>query len=89
MEHQLTVRIPASLSERLTRRALSTKRKPSELVRLALEAFLGETRATPVTRPIDLVRDLIGSVDSGIPDLGQRHREYLIWRLRHARPTDT
>jgi hypothetical protein len=89
MERQLTVRIPASLSERLLRKARATRRRQSELVRLALEGFLEKPRRAPVTRPIDLVRDLIGSVDSGLPDLGQRHREYLIERLRHARPTDS
>jgi hypothetical protein len=36
-------------------------------------------------RPIDLVRDLLGSVESGIPDLGQHHRDYLLRRLRRAR----
>jgi hypothetical protein len=35
------------------------------------------------------VRDLIGSIDSSIPDLGERHREYLIERLRHTRPTES
>jgi hypothetical protein len=27
------------------------------------------------------VRDLLGSHESGIPDLGQRHREHLLERL--------
>jgi hypothetical protein len=36
-------------------------------------------------RPVDRVRDLLGSVESGIPDLGLRHREHLIQRLRRGR----
>jgi hypothetical protein len=36
-------------------------------------------------RPIELVQDLLGTTASGIPDLGQRHRDYLLKRLRRAR----
>jgi antitoxin ParD1/3/4 len=39
----------------------------------------------PPLRPADLARDLIGSVESGISDLGQNHRQHLLNRLRHAR----
>jgi hypothetical protein len=28
------------------------------------------------------VRDLIGSLESGIPDLAERHREYILDRIR-------
>jgi hypothetical protein len=31
-----------------------------------------------------LVQDLLGAVASGLPDLGQRHRAYLLKRLRHG-----
>ena len=30
------------------------------------------------------IQDLIGSVESGIPDLGERHRDYLIERLKNG-----
>jgi hypothetical protein len=36
-------------------------------------------------RPIERVRDLLGSIASGRSDLGRRHREYLIRRLRRGR----
>jgi Arc/MetJ family transcription regulator len=29
------------------------------------------------THPIDRVRDLLGSIESGVPDLGSHHREHL------------
>jgi hypothetical protein len=51
---------------------------------LALEQFLDEVDTKSEHKPIDLVRDLIGSVESGVPDLGQRHREYLLKRLRRG-----
>jgi len=89
MDQQLTVRIPADLARRLDRAASATKRRRSELVRLALEQFLLRPGRSSAVRPIDLVRDLIGSVDSGIPDLAERHREYLIERLRRDRSTDS
>ena len=82
MESQLTLRLPEALSEKLERSARRLRRKRSDVVRLALEQFL-ETE--PETRPIERVRDLLGSVESGVPDLGQRHREYLVRRLRRGR----
>ena len=82
MERQLTMRLPADLAARLERSARRLKRKRSEVVREALEQYLD---TQPEVRPIERVRDLIGSVKSGRPDLGQRHREYLIGRLRRGR----
>lgn len=85
MERQLTLRLPAALANRLERVARGMRRKRSELVRLALEQFLDGAGAQPQARPIDRVRDLLGSLESGLPDLGQRHRDYLVRRLRRAR----
>ncbi len=84
MERQLTLRMPANLATKIDRVARDTRRKRSEVVRLALEQFLGEVDTKAERRPIDLVRDLLGSVESGVPDLGQRHRDYLLRRLRRA-----
>ncbi|MBI3997586.1 MAG: hypothetical protein HY355_01040 [Armatimonadetes bacterium] len=74
----------AALANRLERAARATRRKRSEVVRLALEQFLDAGGGRVPIRPIDLVRDLLGSVESGVPDLGQRHRDYLIRRLRRG-----
>ncbi|MBI3915228.1 MAG: hypothetical protein HY327_13710 [Chloroflexi bacterium] len=49
---------------------------------MAVENFLD---AQAETRPIQRVRDLLGKVESGVPDLGQRHREYLLKRLRNGK----
>jgi len=81
MESQLTLRLPAALAEKLERSARRLKRKRSDVVRQALEQFLD---SGPEVRPIDRVRDLLGSVETGVPDLGQRHREHLIRRLRRG-----
>lgn len=85
MDRQLTVRIPVKLSVNLKRAARRMRTKRSELVRQALEQFLAGSAVRIHARPIELVRDLLGAVESGIPDLGQRHREHLLNRLRHAR----
>lgn len=82
MESQMTLRLPADLAGKLERSAKRLKRKRSDVVRLALHQYL-ETESV-ASRPIDQVRDLLGSVESGVPDLGQRHREHLIARLRRG-----
>lgn len=79
MESQLTLRLPVALAEKLERSAKRLKRKRSDVVRQALEQFLD---TGPEGRPIDRVRDLLGGVETGVSDLGQRHREHLIRRLR-------
>ena len=85
MERQLTLRMPTVLADKLERASRRMRRKRSEVVRLALEQFLEETGMREQTRPVDLVRDLLGGLESGVPDLGQRHRDYLLRRLRHVR----
>jgi hypothetical protein len=51
---------------------------------MALEAFL---QASPPTaaKPAERVEHLIGSLASGVPDLAERHREYILAALKHAR----
>ncbi len=82
MDRQLTVRLPSGLAQELDRTAKRLRRKRADVVRLALEQYL--TLQTD-ERPIERVRDLLGRVESGLPDLGQRHRAYMIKRLRRAR----
>lgn len=85
MERQLTVRMPEHLVEKLDREALRHRRKRSEVIRLAVERYFEDSAAPAEIRPVDRVRDLLGSFESGIPDLGQRHREHLLERLRRGR----
>ena len=81
MESQLTLRLPKALSEKLAHSANRLKRKRSDVVRLALEQYLN---TEPEIRPVERVRDLLGRIESGVPDLGQRHREHLVQRLRRG-----
>lgn len=83
MDRQIAVRMPAQLAMRLDRVARRTGKTRSDVTREALERFLAGPDFT--ARPIDRVRDLIGAVESGLPDVGQRHRDYLLRQVRRAR----
>ena len=84
MEDQLTVRLPRELSRAVKSAARRTQRRPSEVVRMALRAFL-EILPAPTGRPADRVRGLLGSLESGIHDLAEKHRAYILESLKNAR----
>jgi metal-responsive CopG/Arc/MetJ family transcriptional regulator len=77
MPAQLTVRLPEDLSHALAEAADRMQRKRAEIVRMALSHFLQFPRQNGAT-PADRVRGLIGSLDSGIPDLAENHRSYVL-----------
>ena len=83
MKDQITVRLPRELSRALDAAARRSRRRRSEVIRLSLVAYLmpGASRG----RPIDRVRGLIGSLESGIPDLAENHRKYILESLKNAR----
>jgi metal-responsive CopG/Arc/MetJ family transcriptional regulator len=83
MQDQLTVRLPDDLSQALQAAARRMQRKRSEIVRLALREFLG-TSASSHARPADRVRNLIGALESGVPDLAEKHRAHIIASLRRG-----
>jgi metal-responsive CopG/Arc/MetJ family transcriptional regulator len=84
MQNQLTVRLPEDLSRALKATSRRMQRKSSEIVRLALREFLGASSASG-THPTDRVQGLIESLESGVPDLAERHRSYIIESLRRGR----
>lgn len=84
MEDQLTVRLPEDLRKALKAASRRMQRKSSEIVRLALREYLGAP-GNAGTRPADRVRGLIGSLDSGVSDLAERHRAYILESLRRGR----
>jgi hypothetical protein len=83
MEDQLTIRLSRELNRALKERAARMQRKPSEVVRIAVTEFL-QIPEPSEQRPAERVQDLIGIVQSGIPDLAIRHREYLLKKLRRG-----
>lgn len=82
MNRQLTVRITEELEEQVEAIARKLHRKRSDVVRLALKRFVQEEGASRGDKPYDRVKELIGSVESGVPDLGSNHREHLKSRFR-------
>jgi len=84
MRDQVTVRLPADLRIALRAASRRLQRKRSDIVRLALREYLGATGGRAF-RPADRVRSLIGSLDSGVPDLAERHRDYILESLRRGR----
>ena len=82
MSRQLTLRVPEDLSQGLTLASRKLQLTPSEIVRLALRQFLN--LAGGQQRPARRVRELLGSLDSGIPDLAEKHREYLLESIENA-----
>ena len=77
MHTQISLRLPEQLFKRLDQEARKRRLRRSDLVRQALEAFFSGQTAMAGGRPYDLVRDLVGKVSGGPPDLGEKHREYL------------
>jgi hypothetical protein len=53
---------------------------------MALSAFLDVSPARK-GRPADRVGGLLGSLDSGIPDLAQKHRAYVLKSLKNTPKT--
>ena len=84
MEDQLSVRLPADLSRALRRASRRLQRRSSDVVRLALRAYL-QVEEHPRKRSADRVGHLIGSLRSGVPDLAERHREYILESLKRGR----
>lgn len=84
MQEQITVRLPADLGRALRRASRQLRRKNSDIVRMALEAFL-QVEIGATKNPAERVRHLIGSVASGRPDLAERHREYMLEAIRRGR----
>jgi len=85
MQYQVTVRLPVDLGKALQRARRRLGRKNSDIVRLALRQFLqhGDPGAA---RPAERVRHLIGSLESGVPDLAERHRDYVLAALKRHGP---
>jgi metal-responsive CopG/Arc/MetJ family transcriptional regulator len=80
MSKQLSIRIPDDLASALDKASERLNLRASDLIRMALRDFL-RNFAPASRKPADRVRTLIGSLESGIPDLAERHREYVMESL--------
>lgn len=82
MHTQLTVRLPEDLSKDISNMAKRLRLKRSDIVRMALERFVKEAEGEKEQRPYERVKHLLGKYNSGLPDLGQSHRKYIIERIK-------
>ena len=85
MSTQVVVRMPDRLVRELDEASQRMSRRRSEVIRMAVEQWVSAGGNAGKRASVGRVRRLIGSLDSGIPDLARRHREYLIKSLHRAR----
>ena len=82
---QITIRMPEEYFFKLEQIAQSSGLKKSDVTRMAIRKFLEEHSSESEANPYARAKRLIGVVESGIPDLGQNHRKYLISRIRRKK----
>jgi hypothetical protein len=84
----LNVRLDEDLEKRLAAEVARRGMKRSEVVRRILDSNLPAERVErSAAERLEAIRHVIGSVDSGIPDLGANHEEHLR-RIFDARRDD-
>ena len=79
---QFTVRLPDEYGEKINILAKKMGLKKSDIARLALKNFVEENLSSDQKVPFLKVEHLLGSAESGIKDLGLRHRDYLIKKIK-------
>jgi hypothetical protein len=79
---QITIRIPDNYGEKMSIIAKKKGVKKSDIARMALTQFIEKNLDEDEETPYEKVKHLIGIADSGIKDLGQNHREYLIKKIK-------
>jgi predicted transcriptional regulator len=83
MSDQLTIRLPEDLNQALEAASVRLRRKRSDIVRLALYSFFSLAPADE-EKPSARVQHLLGALDSGVPDLAENHRAYILESLKHG-----
>ena len=78
---QLTIRMPDEQMVKIEHIAKKLGLKKSDVTRMAINKFLEEYDAKTI-KPFDKIKHLLGVAESGVSDLGQRHREYLLKKIK-------
>jgi len=81
---QLTVRVPDEYKKKIDILSENMGLKKSDIARLALRKFIDENLKEEMETPYQKVKHLLGKAESGVKDLGQNHREYLIKKITKA-----
>ena len=78
---QLTIRMPDEHMGKIEYIAKKLGLKKSDVTRMAINKFLEEFDDS-ITKPYDKVKHLLGVAESGISDLGQRHRNHIEKKIK-------
>lgn len=81
---QFTIRMPDDYGEKVTALAKKMGLKKSDIARLALKQFVDGNLDNDQGTPYQKVKHLLGSTKSGINDLGLRHRDHIIEKIRKS-----
>ena len=79
---QLTIRMPEEYFYKIEQIAKSSGLKKSDVTRMAIRKFLEEYSGDESTDLYSNAKGLIGVAESGIPDLGQNHRDHLLKQIK-------
>ena len=79
---QLTIRMPDNQMVRIEHIAKKLGLKKSDVTRMAINKFIEDFSDEGVTKPFYKVKHLLGVVESGVPDLGQQHRNHMINKIK-------
>lgn len=79
---QLTIRVPEEYGEKINSLSKRMGLKKSDVIRIALKKFFEENEKEVNQYPFKKIESLLGVAESGIKDLGHRHRHYLIRKIR-------
>jgi len=82
---QITVRMPDEIGEKIEALSKRMGLKKSDVIRLALRQFTEEGTTDRESTPFERVRHLVGVGKSGVPDLGRRHRDHVVRKIRGSR----
>ena len=79
---QLTIRVPEEYLAGIEKIAHSTGLKKSDITRMAIKKYIDEYPVENKVTPYGRAKELLGVVASGVSDLGQNHRNYLIKKIK-------
>lgn len=79
---QFTIRMPDDYEGKIAKLSRKMGLKKSDIARMALKQFLTENLQDEDAAPFERVRHLLGAAESGVKDLGRRHRTHLINKLK-------
>jgi len=78
---QMTIRIPDEDVSKIESIAQKMGLKKSDITRMAIRTFI-DSYDENKTKPYAKVKSLLGIAESGIPDLGQNHRKFLVEKIK-------